>query len=157
MTTNGILVQDIKKEFGELSFNSDGTLNNQYLAEVVFSDPEKLAVLNSLVHPRVAEDYQQWVDAHRDCSYVIKEAALLFESGSDQALDEVILVYAPEDLRIRRVKARDKGRSEDQIRNIIKRQMPEDEKLKRAHAVIRNDETQLVIPQVLELHEKYKQ
>ena len=156
MTTNGILISDIKKEFGELSFNSDGSLNNRYLAQTVFNNPDRLSMLNHLVHPRVADDYQAWVGRHNSHPYVIKEAALLFESGSYQSLDEVVLVFAPEALRINRVRKRDESRSVEQIRDIIARQMPEEEKLKKASAVIRNDESQLVIPQVLQLHEKYK-
>lgn len=155
MTTDGILLTQIRKEFGELSFNSDGSLNRTYLSEKVFTDPEKLSVLNSMVHPRVAEDYKQWVERHSDRCYVLKEAALLFESGSYELLDKIIVVYAPEELRIRRVIQRDPQRSESQVREIIARQLPEEEKLKRADAVIWNDETRLVIPLVLELHNQF--
>jgi dephospho-CoA kinase len=85
----------------------------------------------------------------------LKEAALLFESGSNESLDKVIVVYASEALRIQRVVKRDPYRNEDQIRAIIKNQMPEEEKLKRADFVIRNDETSLLIPQVLKLHQHF--
>lgn len=155
MTTDGILVAQIKKEFGELSFAADGSLNRSYLSSVVFNNPERLSVLNSLVHPRVAEDYRNWVSTHDDYPYVIKEAALLYESGSFKTLDKVILVSVPTDLRVQRVLKRDAGRSEDEIRNIIAKQLPEEEKLKKADAVIWNDETKLVIPQVLILHEQF--
>lgn len=155
MTTDGILMEQIKKEFGQLSFNADGTLNRSYLSSVVFTNPERLSVLNSLVHPRVAKDYHNWIDAHNDYQYVIKEAALLFESGSYKTLDKTILVFAPMGLRVQRVLQRDKKRSEEEIRQIIAKQLPDEEKLKRADAVIWNDETKLVIPQVLILHEQF--
>jgi dephospho-CoA kinase len=155
MTTDGILLSRIRKEFGELSFNADGSLNRAYLSEKVFNDAEKLSVLNSLVHPRVAEDYMQWIEKHKRYPYVLKEAALLFESGSYKQLDKVILVYAPETLRIQRVMRRDPQRSESQVREIMTKQMHEEEKLKRADAVIWNDETRLVIPAVLELHNQF--
>lgn len=154
MTTDGILVSQIKKEFGVLSFRSDGSLNREYLAEHVFSHPDKLALLNSLVHPRVGEDYSRWV-MEQPGRYVLKEAALLFEAKSNQALDKIIVVSAPEELRIKRVLQRDKHRTEQQVRDIIRNQLKEEEKLKLADYIIRNDESTPLIPQVLGLHEQF--
>jgi dephospho-CoA kinase len=153
MTTDGILVDQIKKEFGLLSFHEDGTLNREYLA-TVFSDAGQLARLNQLVHPRVAEDYRRWSERQQSV-YVLKEAALLFETKSFRLLDKTIVVNAPETLRMKRVLQRDKHRNQQQIENIMNNQLPEEEKLKQADFVIRNDETQLVIPQVLALHEVF--
>jgi dephospho-CoA kinase len=155
MTTDGILVSQIKKEFGDLSYNTDGSLNNVYLANHVFHDEKKLTILNSLVHPRVANDYKNWVKANSGSHYVLKEAALLFEAKTNQQLDKIIVVSAPEALRIARVLGRDKHRSVEQIKGIVEKQMPEDEKLKRADYIIVNDETKPVIPQVLDLHSKF--
>lgn len=154
MTTDGILVSQIKKEFGVLSFRSDGSLNREYLAAHVFSHPDKLALLNSLVHPRVGEDYGRWV-MKQPSRYVLKEAALLFEAKSNQALDKIIVVSAPEELRIKRVLQRDKHRTEQQVRDIIRNQLKEEEKLKLADYIIRNDESTPLIPQVLGLHEQF--
>ena len=152
MTTDGILVSQIKKEFGVLSYNSEGALNSQYISQQVFLHPDRLKVLNELVHPRVAVDYGQWVhDQHRSV-YVLKEAALLFEAGSYKLLDKVIVVSATEELRIQRVLQRDKHRSAEQIKGIINNQMQEEDKLTRADYIIVNDESMLVIPQVLKLH-----
>jgi dephospho-CoA kinase len=123
-----------------------------YLANNVFNDPEKLARLNELVHPRVAADYEKWVSQNVGYAYVIKEAALLFEAATHQTLDEIIVVSAPEALRIKRVLSRDAHRTVEQIKAIVEKQMPEDEKLKRADHVIVNDETELIVPQVLKLH-----
>ncbi len=152
MTTDGILISNIKKEFGELSYNTDGSLNRNYLSSRVFSDAEQLKKLNNLVHPRVAIDYKRWVEKKVGAQYVLKEAALLFEAGSNQQLDKVIVVTAPETLRIQRVLRRDRHRTEAQVKSIVENQMPDEEKMRRADFIVRNDETVLLIPQVLELH-----
>jgi dephospho-CoA kinase len=152
MTTDGILVDAIKKEFGTLSYYTDGNLNREFIGSIVFDNAEKLKTLNSLVHPRVAEDYQGWIKDQAEKPYVIREAALLFESSAADLQDQVIVVSAPESLRIARVLKRDPQRTENEVRNIIKNQMSEDEKRERADFIIVNDDTQLVIPQVLKLH-----
>ncbi len=155
MTTDVILISNIKKEFGELSYNTDGTLNRNYLSSAVFDDSEKLSKLNSLVHPQVGADYNRWVEKHGNYPYVMKEAALLFEAGSDKLLDKVIVIHAPEELRIQRVIARDPHRSKDQVRAIMSKQMPEAQKMEKADFIILNDEKELVVPQVLELHTQF--
>jgi len=155
MTTDGILVSKIKKEFGELSFNTDGTLNRNYVSLTVFNDAEKLKKLNSLVHPRVGQDYNKWVEEKQNHPYVLKEAALLYEAGSEKLLDKVVVVHAPEALRIERVLRRDRHRSEDQVRAIVENQMPEEEKLGRADFIVTNDEKELLIPQVVKLHDRF--
>lgn len=152
MTTDGILMSNIKKEFGELSYNTDGSLNRKHLSSTAFNDAEKLETLNKLVHPRVAHDYDQWLRTNNDDPYVLKEAALLYEAGSYKQLDKIVVVTAPDELRIERVAKRDLHRSKEQIRAIIAQQMPQEEKVKRADFVIVNDETTLLVPQVLELH-----
>jgi dephospho-CoA kinase len=126
-----------------------------FLADHVFNDQKKLEALNKLVHPRVAMDYQRWVHQHKDLSYVIKEAALLYEAGSYMSLDKIVVVDAPVELRIERVLKRDPHRTVEQIKGIVEKQMPEGEKLKRADFIIVNDETQPVIPQVLKLHRMF--
>jgi dephospho-CoA kinase len=152
MTTDGILISQIKKEFGDLAYNPDGSLNRVYLGNNVFHNQRKLDLLNSLVHPRVGEDYRKWLQLHNTNTYVIKEAALLFESKSNTTLDKVIVVSAPEELRIKRVLSRDPHRTIEQLKEILKKQMSESEKLNLADYIIVNDETKLVIPQVLKLH-----
>lgn len=154
MTTDGILVSQIKKEFGVLSYHSDGSVNREYLAQHVFSDPKKLKRLNELVHPRVGEDFKRWVEEQRT-PYVLKEAALLFEAGSDKALDTILVVSAPEELRINRVLQRDKHRTAQQVIDIIRNQLKEEEKLKLSDYIIVNDGNSPVIPRVLELHKQF--
>ncbi|MEY4930167.1 MAG: hypothetical protein RI909_891 [Bacteroidota bacterium] len=153
MTTDGILIDQIKKEFGTLSYNEEGVLNRELLSKSVFNQPDKLARLNALVHPRVALDYNRWVSEQTDVKYCLKEAALLFESGSYQSLDKIIVVTASDELRIKRVLQRDSHRSKADVEGIIKNQMLQEEKVSKADFVIKNDESELVVPQVLKLHE----
>ena len=153
MTTDGILTDQIKKEFGTLSYDEKGQLNREWLGKTVFNDPDKLARLNALVHPRVAGDYNQWISEQSKAKYCLKEAALLFEAGSYQLLDKIIVVVASDELRIKRVLQRDPHRGKADVERIIKNQMPQEEKIKRADYVIKNDETELVVPQVMKLHE----
>ena len=155
MTTDGILVSQIKKEFGDLTYLPDGTLNRTYLGEHVFFSEEKLEKLNNLVHPRVAVDYAKWRDTKFDAPYVLKEAALLFESGSYRLLDKIIVVSAPENVRQKRVLQRDAHRTVEQFKGIVEKQMAEEEKVQRADYIIVNDETKLIIPQVLFLHKQF--
>ncbi len=154
MTTDSILAGQIKKEFGMQSHSPDGIIDRTLLAQTVFNDPLKLEKLNRMVHPRVAEDYNHWVEQHWDKPYVIKEAALIFEAGSWKGLDKVIVVASPAGLRMQRILSRDTHRTANDVQAIINNQMPEEEKLKRANFIITNDESQLVIPQVLQLHEQ---
>lgn len=155
MTTDGILISGIKKEFGDLAYHGDGSLNRIYLAEHVFNNEEKLQRLNSLVHPRVAVDYGDWVEKHQHFKYVVKEAALLFEAGSHKLLDRIIVVHTPVEIRIKRVLKRDPHRTVEQIQAIVEKQMSDDEKLQRADDIVVNDESALLIPQVLTLHNEF--
>jgi dephospho-CoA kinase len=157
MTTDGILASGIKKEFGDLSYDRDGRLDRVFLAAHVFSDESRLEKLNSMVHPRVAVDYVKWVGQQGNAAYVIKEAALLFEAGSYRLLDKIIVVSAPESLRMKRVLKRDPHRTVERFREIVEKQMPEAEKLKRADYILVNDDTTMVIPQVLKLHGQFKE
>jgi dephospho-CoA kinase len=155
MTTDGILVEQIKKEFGSLSYDADGGLNRSFLSSAVFGNAEKLKKLNELVHPRVALDGDQWTAEQIGKKYVVREAALLFESGSYKKMDKIIVVTAPEPLRVKRVSVRDKQRTEEEVLKIIRNQIKEEEKVKKADFVLRNDETELLVPQVINLHQKF--
>ena len=149
------LVNQIKQEFGNESYDGD-KLNRRYLAEHVFGFPDRLHKLNSFVHPRVGQDYANWVSENRNSKYVIKEAALLFESGSASKLDKTIVVTAPQSVRIDRVMKRDK-RSRTEIEDIIARQLSQDVLTSKADFIISNDESLLLIPQVLKLHQLFNQ
>jgi dephospho-CoA kinase len=154
MTTDGILIDQIKKEFGYLSYNADGTLNRKLIGELVFQDESRRQALNQLVHPQVAADYVKWVNA-QSFAYVVKEAALLIETGSYKELDKTIVVTAPDELRIKRVLERDTERTELMVREIIKSQMPQEQKAAAADYVIVNDGRNPVLPAVLALHRQF--
>ncbi|MDF2158900.1 dephospho-CoA kinase [Algoriphagus sp. CAU 1675] len=153
MNHDPILVEEIKKEFGPESFTEEGLLNREYLARTVFSDPEKVKKINSLVHPAVGKDFKSWAEQHKS-PYLIKEAALIFETGSNKSLDAVINVSSPLKIRLARILMRDPHRNEAQINQIIDQQLPDEQKNELADFVIKNTDNKLLIPQVLEVHRK---
>ena len=155
MITDLILVEGVKEAFGAASYSPTGILNNQHIANIVFNNKAELEKLNALVHPAVFRAFDEWKSGiASETPYVIKEAALLFESGSYQACDKSILVTAPLEMRLQRVISRDKV-SADQVRARIDKQMSEEDKAKMADFQIRNDETESVIQQVMDLHLRF--
>ena len=151
--TDPELMQQIKSNFGEDMYEHN-QLNREKMAAVVFSDPEKLELLNRLVHPPTIRDAEKWMK-EQNTHYIIKEAALLFESGSAAGLDYIIGVQAPVHLRIKRVMDRD-GVSREEVQRRMNRQIDDNIKMRLCDFVIRNDEQELVIPQVLELDERLR-
>lgn len=155
MTSDAELIAGVKQTFGEDSYLVDGGLNRKYIANIVFNDQEQLAKLNALVHPAVFRAFDNWAAAMpNDVPYVLKEAAILFESSSYKHCDKNIVVTAPLDMRIQRVTKRDKITREE-VLNREARQFTEEKKIQLADYVIKNDESELIIPQVLELHETF--
>lgn len=152
MNTDPVLRNEIIKNFGERSYNN-GKLDRKYMASVVFNDKAKLELLNSLTHPATIRDAEEWMKKQTS-PYTIKEAALLFESGANRSVDKVIGIHAPLPLRIQRAMNRD-GITEEEVLQRINRQMNEEEKMKLCDFVIINDEEQMLLPQVLELHKKF--
>ena len=152
--TDKQLIQKIKEHFGDDIYNGD-ELNKPKMASLVFNDPQKLELLNSLVHPLTIRDAENWMKA-QVAPYVIKEAALLFESGSVAGLDYVIGVYAPQHIRLKRVLDRD-NTSREEVLNRMNRQIDEGIKMKLCDFIINNNEQDLVIPQVMGLHGKLLQ
>jgi dephospho-CoA kinase len=149
--TNAELKQALIKNFGEDIYNEKG-LNRSKLSGIVFSDSQKLNLLNQLVHPLTIKNAEEWMQKQLS-PYVIKEAALIFESGSASDLDLVIGVQSPKHLRIQRAMERD-GVSREEIIHRMQRQIDETIKMKLCDFIIYNDEQQLVIPQVLQIHNK---
>lgn len=142
------------EKFGTETYHKDGSLNRAHLSSIVFNDKGKLAYLNSIVHPAVFKHFDDWVLAHNNEPYIIKEAALMFESESYKSLDKVITVSAPKELRIQRVLSRDDVSKED-IEKRIANQFSEEKRQELADYIIYNDDNQLVIPQIMELHETF--
>jgi len=153
MNHDSPLKEKILEVFGSESYLSNGELNRAYLAASVFSNPEKVAALNALVHPAVRKDFMAWV-SQQSAPYLIKEAALLFETGAAKELDCVINVSSPLRVRMARVLLRDPHRTEEQVNQIIDQQLPDEEKNERADFSIKNADNKLLLPQVIALHEQ---
>jgi dephospho-CoA kinase len=151
MNEDAALQQQITALFGPTAY-VQGQLDRKYIAGQVFSDKTKLQQLNAIVHPATIADGERWMQ-QQTTPYAIKEAALIFESGTQGGLDYVIGVSAPTSLRLLRVMKRDQVDREAVIARMNK-QINEIIKMRLCDFIIYNDEQQLVIPQVLDLHEK---
>jgi dephospho-CoA kinase len=152
------LIDQIKKNFGE-SVYENGRLNRGLLSELVFHDKAKLNLLNSLVHPAVFRDTERWTEEQREknVAYTLKEAALLIETGSYKALDHLIVVTAPLDVRVSRITQRDKTSAEEVMAR-VRNQLPEEEKLQYASYIIHNDSDETHLEeQVKKIHEQILQ
>ena len=145
--------QQIINSFGAESYE-DGRYNRKHIASIVFNDTDKLKLLNSIIHPAVISYSNRWADEHSSEKYLIKEAALMFESGSYKYNDINIVVNSPLELRIERLINRDQSNKEDIIRR-IKSQMSDEERNDRADRIIINDEKCSLIEQVYQLHKEF--
>ena len=148
----------LKKAIAELFGNevySGDKLNRSKLAGIVFADKKKLEQLNALVHPAVARTFEKFCEANHDAKYVLKESAILFEIGDDKNLDAMIVITAPDELRIQRVMQRD-GVEKENVLQRMKNQMKQEEKAEKATYCIVNVEMQLLIPQVLKINESLR-
>jgi dephospho-CoA kinase len=149
LDTSEPLREEIEKHFGKGLYTSDG-IDKKAFARIIFGDPEKLKLANSLIHPLVHEAFSTWAGQQEPAKVVFMEAAILFETGAWSKMSRMVLVYAPEAIRIERVMNRD-GVNEAGVRERMKYQMPECEKIKLAHYLINNDGSTPLIPQVLNL------
>lgn len=143
--------QEVKKAFGDDLFDRSNQLNRVRLAAIVFHDAEALKTINTIIHPRLMQRYQQWLKAYDDRAYTLHEAAVLFENGLDQYFDKIITVSAPEALRVQRIAKRD-GLSKEAIYQRISMQWPDQRKNESSDFVIYSDNKQFMIPQVLKIH-----
>ncbi len=143
----------LKSVFGGTIFNDNDEIDRSILAGIVFNDPVKLRTLNQVIHPLVRESFGRWTLDHKDHLYLLYEAAILFESGYYKDLDRIVLVMAPEELRIKRVMERDNSDREE-VLNRISNQWAEDKKVPMADFIIRNDGKEMLIPQVMDVHRK---
>ena len=131
------IIEEIKKTFGAAIFEST-ILNREKLAQIVFNDPEKLKLLNAIIHPAVKKQFRHWILDHKNAPFIIYEAAILFESGSYKDCDKIITVTAPMESRIRRVIQRDNS-SRDQVLKRINAQWNDDQRIAKSDFVIQND------------------
>lgn len=139
---------------GNEAYLPDGELNRPWIAQQIFNNQSLLAKMNAIVHPAVAQDFEDWCADFAHVPYTLKEAALLYESGSYKQLDQIIVVAAPEETRLQRTIARDNA-DEASVKGRMNKQMPEAEKIKLADFVIHNNGMQLVIPEVIHLHQLF--
>jgi len=151
MHTDPHIRSELQKLFGASIFIND-QLDRKKLASIVFNDPFQLELLNALVHPAAIDYARQWV-SRQTAPYCVKEAALFFESGSAAGIDMMIGVSTPQALRIQRVMKRD-GISREEVLEKMRSQLDERMKMKLCDRLLINDERQLLIPQVLELHQE---
>ncbi|MBL4594921.1 MAG: dephospho-CoA kinase [Flavobacteriales bacterium] len=147
------VIAQVITTFGAIYEN--GKLNSNKMAEVVFNDKTALKKLNNIIHPKVADYFKRWVEENASSPILIKEAAILIESGAYQQMDKIILVTAPEEIRIERVVQRDNV-SEDKVKGRMQAQLSDEEKLTYADFTIDNGGKELIIPQVMEIYNQIK-
>lgn len=144
------VIQQISDLFGKAVIH-EGKVNRPALAQIVFSAKDKLGQLNQIIHPAVRDQFQKWTSTKYDAPYVIYEAAILHESGHYKNMGKIILVTATEELRKKRVMQRD-GIAENLVRQRMANQWPEEQKIALSDFTINNNETELMIPQVVKIH-----
>jgi len=154
MLTDPTLKSGVLEAFGENSYTKSGELNRSYISSIVFNNKHELEKLNSLVHPAVFRAFDNWVSGQTGAPYVIKEAALLYESDAYKMCDQSVLVISPIETRISRRKTRD-GICVEDIQLRMNRQFSDDQKMKFADHILINDEQQLLIPQIIQLHRQF--
>ena len=146
------LIEEISALFGSEIY-SNGLLDRKKLAAIVFQNRDLLNQLNALVHPAVARDFKSWLSAQQ-APYIVKEAAIIFEIGSEDTYDHVVLVIADEATRLARVMQRD-GANREEVLNRMRNQMDDNEKAERANFVIKNTDMKSLETQVLDLHRHF--
>jgi dephospho-CoA kinase len=146
--------ESVKKElltiFGNDILDNNARIDRKKLAALAFSNKSVLEKLNAVLHPAVGRHFEEWLSAQK-AAYIIKEAAILFESGAYKQVEKVITVVAPLELRIKRILKRD-NTSEAEVLQRIGKQMSDEEKIKRSDLILMNDEKELLIPQILKIH-----
>ncbi len=143
------VIEKVKEVFGESLFENN-VLNRAKLAEIVFNDADKLAKLNAIVHPAVKEDFQSWILQHKNEEYVIYEAAILFESGRYKDCDYIILVTAPEEVRIERVLKRD-NTTREQVLSRMQMQWKDEDRILKSNFIINNVNLKIAKEEVVKI------
>ncbi len=150
MNSDPGLVLQISGLFGNKAYE-EGSLNREFIAHRVFTDKELLTRLNELVHPAVRKDFSRWASEQKPSFYVVEEAAILFESGSDRNMDFTVGVFAEKELRVRRAMQRD-GSTREQVLNRMNSQMSDEEKMEKVDILINNDGKEMILPQIINMH-----
>lgn len=140
------IIEEIKKNFGSVIFEN-GILNRQKLAEIVFNDPDKLKLLNGIIHPAVKKHFENWISNHNQSPFIIYEAAILFESGSYKNCDKIITVTAPLETRIQRVIQRDNTTRENVLKR-INSQWDDNQRIAKSDFVVENIDPEITKAEV---------
>ena len=148
MQSDMYLIEQIKVIFGDKVYENN-ILQKDILSEIIFNDNEKLKSLNHLIHPVVSKNFMNWCEL-QNSDIIIKEAAILFESGSNDFLDKIICVSAEEEIRIKRVMLRDKC-DKNHVLSVMSKQMTQKEKEKLSDFIIINDDKKLLMPQIVDV------
>ena len=143
------------KKFGEEIVGIDNFINKEKFAETIFNNKQNLEFVNSIIHPLVLKDFEEWCDEFKDQPYVIMESAIVFESHLEKLFDKIIVVYCPKEIRMNRVSDRDKV-SNEKVISRMNNQMVDEEKNALADFIIFNDNLKMLIPQVLEIDKKLR-
>ena len=143
--------EKIKELFGKEIFNADGEIDKKKLGEIVFADSKSLNMLNELIHPFVLEEYNQWINSHKEETYTLMESALIYSCRLTHLFDKIIFVDAPQDIRINRILERDKT-SLDLIKQRMEKQSFEKDDSFKPDYIITNDEQHLILPQIIDIH-----
>ncbi|XCF07884.1 dephospho-CoA kinase [Tamlana crocina] len=151
MNRSPVIQRELTHLFGKDAY-VDGELNRPFIANIIFNDKSFLEKMNAIVHPRVAKHFNKWI-FKQNAPYVIKEVAILFENGGDQACDYIITVVAPKAVRVKRLLQRD-NTSKEKIEAIMNNQWSDEEKAKRSHFVINNIDLEDTKAQVLQIHQE---
>lgn len=149
MAKEASLIKQIKDLFGAKAYNTQG-LNRAYIGAIVFSDPQKLKALNAIVHPAVAKDFSLWL-ALQKTPYVIKEVAILFETGGYKAVDQTLLITAPKEVRLQRAMQRDQV-AKEVILARMNHQWEDEQRIPLADHIINNDIWEETLKEIKRLH-----
>lgn len=144
---SNVMIKKIQAIFEESILTNEGNLDRKKIGNIVFNQPEKLEQLNAIVHPEVKKHFTKWVKLHKNDPFVVKEVAILFETGGHLACDKVIMITAPQEIRIERTIKRDNVTRESVLIR-IKNQLPEAEKIKMSDFVINNTDLQNTFTQI---------
>jgi len=150
---NPVVLKKMTEMFGPDLLNNSGKLNKNKLAEIIFNDKANLEKINAFIHPRVRDKFNQWLTEQKDQPYCIQEAAIVFETGLYKQFDKIILVYAPEDMLIERVMKRDSV-AQNQVLKRLENQMPQKLKAELADYILNNNNSCLLLPQMLKIHKE---
>jgi dephospho-CoA kinase len=151
--TDKTVMRELTNRFGT-EIVTESKIDNKKLASIVFKENDSLIFLNNLIHPLVKEDFENWCNTVSPTNkYIIQEAAILFESNFDKYVDKTILVIAPENIRLERVIKRDSISKEEVLKRMAN-QWDEERKVKLADFLINNNDKELLIPQLIEIHKK---